>query len=236
MITGEEYQQKYNQIKTVQEWINLLNDNSVNYFELTQSLSNYKPGNKTFWKIAEINGNWEFKMNKLPAPSAPCARHPSEQHILEKAGHTHGFHRHATGSLTQKIVDLLELENITAYINVQPPGLVKNLHIDSLSCDLKNAADLEFDKEQRQPKGYPTMYRIMVALTDWQPGWMFQLGVDQWVGWKKGDIIAFDWQNVPHCTANASFVDRPLLKITASAKNSWIQDCINSGQPKRFTL
>jgi len=27
-------------------------------------------------------------------------------------------------------------------------------------------------------------------------------------------VINFDWRNVPHCTANAGYSPRPILKIT----------------------
>jgi hypothetical protein len=247
MPTKEEYQNKYNKIKTTQDWVDLLNDDSLNYFELTESLSNYKPGNPTFWKIAEVCGDWTFDLAELPAPTYLATdivndnMAGSERPVLEKSGYDYGYDRHNTGPLTQRIVDVLELKNVHANINVQPPGSVKNLHIDTLTCfynhgDFSNLTDLKFDLATRQPKDYPTMYRLLVALSDWQPGWMFQLGVDQWVGWKKGDVIAIDWQNVAHCTANASFVQRPLLKITASAKNNWIQKCIDSGQIRKFTV
>ena len=32
--------------------------------------------------------------------------------------------------------------------------------------------------------------------------------------WHAGDILTFDWPNIPHCTANASLLPRPLLQVT----------------------
>lgn len=247
MITKEEYQQRYSQVKTVGDWINLLNDESLNYFELTDALSEYQAGDPTFWKVAEIDGDWQFDINELPEATYRASdivndnMVASERHVLENSGYSYGYHRHNTGQLTQKIVDALELENVSANINVQPPGSVKNLHMDTLTCfynhsGISNFSNLEFDLKTRQPRNYPTMYRLLVALTDWQPGWMFQLGVEQWVGWKKGDVIAIDWLNVAHCTANASFVTRPLLKITASAQNNWITNAIKNNTIKQIKI
>jgi hypothetical protein len=247
MTSKKEYQEKYNEITTVQEWIDLLNDSTLNYFDLTQALSQYRPGDRAFWKIAEISGDWIFDSTTLSEPrynaadSANLNVMGSERHALEKSKHTYGYDNYNTNKLAQDLVNTLNLENIDASINVQPPGAVKNLHMDTLTCfynhkDFSNFADLKFNTQTRQIENFPTMYRMLVALTDWQPGWMFQLGVDQWVSWKKGDVIAIDWLNVAHCTANASFVQRPLLKITASAKNNWIQECIDSGQIRKFTL
>lgn len=247
MTTKQQYLQLYEQVETVQDWIDLLNNSELNYFELTEALSCYQEGNPAFWKIAEISGDWEFDLKELPAPMYNAQdvvndnMVASERHVMEKSGYAYGYHRHALGALTQQIVDVLELENINANINVQPPGSVKNIHMDTLTCfynhgGLEDLASLKFDQATRQPKDYPTMYRILVALTDWQPGWMFQLGMEQWVGWKKGDVIAIDWLNVAHCTANASFVQRPLLKITASGKDDWISQAIKTQQVKQFTL
>lgn len=247
MPSKKEYQEKYNAITTVQEWMNLLNDPTLNYFEFTQALSQYCPGDRAFWKIAEINGNWVFDPSTLSAPrynatdSSNVNVMGSEHHVLKKSNHTYGYNNHSTNKLAHDLVGVLNLDNIDASINVQPPGSVKNLHMDTLTCfynhnDFAKFADLKFDTQTRQLENFPPMYRLLVALTDWQPGWMFQLGAEQWINWKKGDVIAIDWLNVAHCTANASFVDRPLLKITASAKNNWIKDCIDSGQIKSFVL
>ena len=36
----------------------------------------------------------------------------------------------------------------------------------------------------------------------------------QYDRWRAGDIHTFDWQNIPHATANASNKPRPMLVIT----------------------
>lgn len=243
----EKYLQLYSQIHSVQDWMDLLEDDTLNYYELTESLSNYKKNTRGFWKIAEIGGDWEFDINNLPDAMYRAEDMVndnmvgSEKEVLEKSGYAYGYNRHGTEDITQRIVDAMALENINAVINVQPPGGVKNVHIDTLTCFYNHTSTddfskIEFDLATRQPKNYPSLYRILVALTDWQPGWMFQLGEDSWTGWKKGDVITFDWANIPHCTANASFFQRPLLKITASGKDDWITKCIQTGEVKKIIV
>lgn len=236
----------YSKVETVGDWLTLLNKEDLNYFDFTESLSKYKPGNQAFWKIAEVGGDWEFNENDLPDPMYNAKdvindnMVGSERHVLEKTNYAYGYNRHNIDSVCQRIVDTLELENINANVNVQPPGSVKNLHMDTLTCFYNHSNDdisgLKFNRDSRQPAGYPTMYRMLVALSDWQPGWMFQLGVEQWVNWKKGDVIVMDWQNVAHCTANASFVNRPLLKITASAKSDWVKTHIENQLVKKLII
>jgi hypothetical protein len=239
-------QDLYYSIKSTKDWIDILDDPEYDYNQINHAVSNYTPGNKTFWKVAEIQGDWQFDQSQLSTAKVQSTdmysqgTFGSEKSVLDKHRFQFGYNRHSLDSISAKIVDLLELENITADVNLQPPGGVKCLHYDSL-CSLYSDktidySAIEFDLDLRIPKGMPPMYRLLVALTDWQPGWMFQLELDQWTGWKKGDVIAIDWRNAAHSTANGSFVDRPLLKITASSQNNWIQDCIESGNVRKFII
>lgn len=236
----------YNNITTVQEWINVLDNQDYDYHQINQAISEYKPGNPAFWKVAEITGDWTFDPDGVKDVKVSAAdmfspgTFGSEKLALEKSNFIFGYNRHGLDSVSEKIVNALELDNITADVNIQPPGGVKVVHYDTL-CSLyadKNVdySKIEFDTNLRIPAGLPPMHRMLVALSDWQPGWMFQLGTDQWVNWKKGDVIALDWRNAPHATANASLADRPLMKITASANHNWIDEMINTGQFKQIII
>jgi hypothetical protein len=55
---------------------------------------------------------------------------------------------------------------------------------------------------------------LFVQLTDWQPGQFWQYGNYNWSQWRAGSVTTFDWQNVPHSTANAGFHPRVTLQIT----------------------
>jgi len=100
----------------------------------------------------------------------------------------------------QRIADQFGLEKCMARIHVQHPGQTWNLHIDKL--------------EKWMPQDPSQVVRYFVQLTDWQPGHFWNFGNYQWWGWQPGDVVTFDWFNVPHATANAGHVPRATLQIT----------------------
>jgi hypothetical protein len=100
----------------------------------------------------------------------------------------------------QKIADSFELDNTMARLHVQWPGQVWNLHLDKL--------------EKWMPADPSRVKRYFVQLTDWQPGHYWSFGNYVWQGWRAGDTVTFDWQNVPHSTANAGHTPRATLQIT----------------------
>jgi hypothetical protein len=84
-------------------------------------------------------------------------------------------------------------------LHIQFTGEVLNMHIDKLY-------DLDADPNN--------VVRIMVMLQDWEPGQFIMYGNEQFDRWRTGDIHKFDWQNLPHSTANSSNKPRPMLVIT----------------------
>jgi hypothetical protein len=100
----------------------------------------------------------------------------------------------------QKIVDSFAVEDVMARVHVQWPGQVWNLHIDKL--------------EKWAPDNPDSVFRAFIALTDWQQGHFWSFGNYLYTGWKAGDAITFDWQNVPHSTANAGHTPRVTLQVT----------------------
>lgn len=100
----------------------------------------------------------------------------------------------------QKITDLFELEDPYPRIHVQRTGEVFNMHIDKL--------------EKWDPENPHNVFRAVIHLNDWEPGQWWQSGNHTHTHWRKGDIFTFDWWNVPHGTANASYVPRCTLLVT----------------------
>lgn len=100
----------------------------------------------------------------------------------------------------QRMIDEIGLENSYNRIHVQWTGQVFNRHIDKL--------------HRYCPENPDRVMRIVVMLTDWEPGHFYQYGNYTYQGWKSGDIHTFDWQNVPHCTANAGLSPRVSLVTT----------------------
>ena len=100
----------------------------------------------------------------------------------------------------QRISDAFALEDCMNRIHVQRPGEVWNLHLDKL--------------QKWAPEHPETVMRIMIQLTDWQPGQFWEYGNYHYNQWRAGDVTTFDWQNIPHCTANGGFHPRVTLQIT----------------------
>ena len=100
----------------------------------------------------------------------------------------------------QNIANCFAMTNVMSRIHVQQCGEVWNLHIDKL--------------QKWNPVDPSQVIRVFVQLLDWQPGQFWEFGNYHWNHWKKGDAVTFDWQNVPHCTANAGYHPRCTLQIT----------------------
>ena len=100
----------------------------------------------------------------------------------------------------QKISNSFGLKDCMNRIHVQQPGEVWNLHIDKLQKWAPDAPD--------------TVMRVMIQLTDWQPGQFWEYGNYHYHQWRAGDVTTFDWANIPHATANAGFHPRVTLQLT----------------------
>jgi len=100
----------------------------------------------------------------------------------------------------QKISDAIGLDKCMNRIHVQQPGELWNLHIDKLY--------------KWAPDNPDSIMRIFIQLTDWCPGQFWEFGNYHWNQWRAGDVVTFDWANMPHSTANAGFDSRVTFQIT----------------------
>jgi hypothetical protein len=100
----------------------------------------------------------------------------------------------------QEIADRFALQDSMTRIHVQQPGQVWNLHLDKL--------------EKWNPDNPSSVIRIQIQLTDWEPGQFWSYGNYCHTQWQAGDVTTFDWQNIPHATANASHHPRVTLQVT----------------------
>lgn len=100
----------------------------------------------------------------------------------------------------QRIADQFALVDAMTRIHVQQPGQVWNLHLDKL--------------EKWNPDDPDSVIRIQLQLTDWQPGQFWSYGNYCHSQWSAGDVTTFDWQNIPHATANASHYPRVTMQVT----------------------
>jgi hypothetical protein len=100
----------------------------------------------------------------------------------------------------QRISDAFALSDCMDRIHVQQPGEVWNLHLDKL---------YKWDPDHPEQ-----VMRIMIQLTDWQPGQFWSYGNYNYSQWRAGDVTTFDWANIPHSTANAGFDPRATFQLT----------------------
>lgn len=100
----------------------------------------------------------------------------------------------------KKLSEQFALEDCMERIHIQRPGEVWNLHIDKLS--------------KWSPDDPSRVMRVFIQLTDWQPGQFWEFGNYHWRRWSAGDIVTFDWANMPHSTANAGHNPRATLQLT----------------------
>ena len=100
----------------------------------------------------------------------------------------------------QRMVDFLGMTDVKANIHIQHPGEMLQLHVD----------------KQREMNNDPNQVaRMFIFLEDWKPGHFIQMGTS-FLRWRKGDIIYFDWRNIPHATANAGWEPRSLVQVTGT--------------------
>jgi hypothetical protein len=158
--------------------------------ELTDIIKNAKPAT---WRT-------RGKVGK----SRPEEELASEDYDLEKFGYGKDYQiTHLNWDIPEKlqrISKLFGLQDCMDRIHVQMPGEVWNLHLDKL--------------EKWAPTEPWRVIRIQVQLTDWEPGHFWSYGNYMHQFWRAGDVTTFDWQNIPHATANAGHNPRVTFQMT----------------------
>lgn len=194
----------------------------------------------TVIKLGYFQGDWSEELAKIiedarpatwrtrgaPGKSRPEEELSAEEYDLERAGYdknTVVTHLNwAIPSVLQKMSDLFALDDCMNRIHVQMPGEVWNLHLDKL--------------EKWKPEDPDSVMRVMVQLTDWQPGHFWEYGNYMHSGWRAGEITTFDWQNVPHCTANAGHGPRVTFQMTGVVTEDTRQFLSTLSQQRLYSL
>ena len=193
-------------------------------WELTKQRSNYHfdnfrvdPDQDKVTFLGNINPFWKEELTTITELVQPktwrtrgkgadraAEEYDQEEYDLEQFGYGKDY---VVGDLTwdvPKVFDRLlvwfGMDNAKMRLHVQRPGQVWNLHLDKL--------------EKWNPEDPSKVMRIMIALTDYEPGHFFSYGNYIHTGWQAGDVHTFDWQNVPHSTANAGHGPRITLQMT----------------------
>jgi hypothetical protein len=98
------------------------------------------------------------------------------------------------------ITEQFGLDDVMERIHVQMPGEVWNRHLDKL--------------QKWCPEDPSKVMRIMIQLTDWEPGQFWEYGNYHHTKWRAGEVTTFEWAHVPHSTANAGFKPRVTFQLT----------------------
>ena len=157
--------------------------------------------------VASRPASWSTRGYKGEGIEAPPAELASEEYDIERVG---ADPKMTITHLNWKLPDSLQavsnqfgLEDCMNRIHVQMPGELWNLHIDKL--------------QKWCPEDPSRIMRIMIQLTDWQPGQFWEYGNYHYNQWRAGDVTTFDWVNIPHSTANAGHHPRVTLQLTGLA-------------------
>jgi hypothetical protein len=151
-----------------------------------------------------------YKGEGVPPPREDLI---AEEYDLTRAGvDTNIVVTHLNWNMPESLKQIsaeFRLEDCMERIHVQRPGELWNLHIDKL--------------QKWSPDDPSRVMRIMIQLTDWQPGQFWEFGNYHWNQWQAGDVVTFDWANMPHSTANAGHHPRVTLQLTGIITNKTLQ-------------
>jgi hypothetical protein len=225
-----DYSKIMSKVNTCQDWLNLLDNPDIDSIDLGYYLSNYKYDSTPYTYLGNIPLDIKYNEAELLGTSSCMA---SEYKRVAQFNYFHGYDKYAITEDCKLLIEKrLGFAIYHATFNIQTPNNITRLHFDVMSSFLSThgaALDtIPFDINRLQPVGDKLLRRLFIALSDWQDGWIFQIGKEQWSGWKKGDVIDFNWRHAPHSTANAGFATRALLKITGYS--SFIDQLIEEGK------
>jgi hypothetical protein len=109
------------------------------------------------------------------------------------------------------IAEYLGIEKPAIKFHNQTTGQMLHLHIDNFAARPERDNSFKVTEMDENPD---IMRRFAIMLDDWKPGQVFQLGNAMFWQWEAGDCITWEWKDIPHCTANMGWDNRPMLQIT----------------------
>ena len=103
-----------------------------------------------------------------------------------------------------KLIESFGMTDTKQAFHIQYPGEMLNLHID---------------KQYEMNEDANKVARFFIFLEDWKPGQFMQMGTS-FLQWRRGDVVWFDWRNMPHASANAGWEPRCLIQLTGTITRS----------------
>lgn len=222
------YDELFERVETCQDWYDFLDNPQYDSIDFGYAISHrfWNPSIPPYTYIGNIGGDWQWTKPDTEPAANNCTL-ASEIAKVNEFGYHKSYDKYPIDDLLQQMIDILQVEKPTANVNYQTPNNITRLHFDIMTTFLGEHDDLSsvpFDRTTLQPVGMKPLRRFFVALKDWEDGHVFQMGTEQWAGWRKGDVIDFHWRGVPHSTANTGFTDRALLKVSGFSDIETIGD------------
>ncbi len=161
--------------------------------------------------LANIEGDWntkpeitEFYESKNPGVLKQNAKYNQTLQTrfdpMKLDGRESEYHR---------LINATGLDIVESFIHLQKPGQMTVMHYDGARCEGK--LDHMTEQQKRQQ-----VIKLFIFLDDWSPGQVMLMGSDHFAKWRKGDVLWFDWPNLPHGTANFGLENRPMLFIVGT--------------------
>ena len=204
---------------------NFKNDSQVDkVIKIGKILADYSEDVKHAVETAKP-ATWRTRGYKGEGVEAPREDQIAEEYDLTRIGmDTEVTITHlnwAIPTVLKQITELFALEDVMERIHVQMPGEVWNLHLDKL--------------QKWCPEDPSRVMRIMIQLTDWQPGQFWEYGNYHHNKWRAGEVTTFDWANVPHGTANAGHNPRVTFQLTG-VKTAKTEEFLNVLKQQEYIL
>ena len=110
----------------------------------------------------------------------------------------------------------LGLEDYDIHFKSQRTGHMFHLHIDNFAGRHERGNSFKVIKADKNPE---LMRRFLVMLSDWKLGQFMQFGTQNFTHWRRGDVVTWDWQDIPYSWCNAGWEPCPLIQLTG-----WVTD------------
>ena len=169
--------------------------------------------------------SWRTRGYKGKGVEAPPEDQVAEEYDLTRIGmQTDAVITHLNWSIPNSLHAITEqfgLDDVMERIHVQMPGEVWNRHLDKL--------------QKWCPEDPSKIMRVMIQLTDWEPGQFWEYGNYHHTKWRAREVTTFDWANVPHSTANAGFKPRVTFQLTG-VKTAKTEEFLSILKQSAYTL
>jgi hypothetical protein len=159
--------------------------------------------------LMRILGDWDPSQVEVFKEKTTSGSVTVEQQSINGLGLRDRYvegHLEDSSPLLTKITDALPFAKTRSLVHIQKPGQMHMLHMDA------NYGNGYWDYLGETKK--ERLARVMIMLDDWAPGQVMMFGGKHVHHWKKGDVIYFRWQDLPHGTANFGHTVRPLIITT----------------------